>query len=470
MKLRRSIALAVLAAAAAGLVVLDSGARRQPVLDAPRRGAVPLVDVDATWFCPGATSGGGPAVAGLEVAAAGSREVTARVRILDDTGAVPEPIDEVVVPVGGRQAVPIADRSTGSWVAGIVETGAGRALVAQTVAGETGVEAVACPTASGDEWVLPHGATRAALEGEHLTLVLTNPFPDDAVVDVDLVSGFGTDTLPALVVPAGRVVAVELTDEVPEAAAVTAIVRVTAGRLVAGRVQTVDSGTERGLAAGPLVASSAAVWAVPDARWLEGRRDRLAVTNPSPDEVAEVDVEVLPDDPDAVAEPFELSIRPGRTVVLDLAAEQRLVDAGPGALVVRALGDAGVAVQLDAVRTLDAGGGLAGGGVADLASRRWTLVVPGGQSAATLTVFNPSADAVAPVQVRAGDRVLSSFELGPGRRSTVDLVEVGFEGGVLAVDAESRVVAVWAAAGPSSLLGGVGGAEESSALPVADVP
>lgn len=470
MKLRRLLALSVLAAGVAGLVVLDAGARPRPLLDAATRGAVPVVDEDTTWFCPGATSGDGPAVVGLEVAATASDEVAGRVRILDDTGAVPEPIDEVAVPAGGRQAVPIADRSTGTWVAGIVETGPGRALVTQTVAGEAGVEAATCPTTSGDQWVLPHGATRSALEGERLTLVLTNPFPDDAVLDVDLVSAFGTDTLPALVVPAGRVVAVDLTDEVPEAADVTAIVRVTAGRLVAGRVQIVDSATERGLVAGPLVATTATVWAVPDARWLDGRRDRLAVTNPSPSEVAEVDVEVLPDDPDAIAEPFELSIRPGRTVVLDLAAEKRLVDAGPGALVVRALGDAGVAVQLDAVRALDAGGGLAGGGVADLASRRWSLVVPGGQSTATLTVFNPSADAVAPVRVRAGDRVVSSFELGPGRRSTVDLVEVGFEGGVLTVDADSRVVAVWAAAGPSSLLGGVGGAERSSALPVAELP
>ena len=53
-----------------------------------------------------------------------------------------------------------------------------------------------------------------------------------------------------------------------------------------------------------------------------GRRDILSVTNPG-DAIAEVDVEIVADGAELDA-PIELTVRPGRTVQVDLAAEARL--------------------------------------------------------------------------------------------------------------------------------------------------
>ncbi len=471
MRWRRLAALAGLMAGFGALVVLDGADRTPADLAVGEQGTVPVVAAGReTWFCPGGSGSDGPAVLGLEVAAVGGSEVRATVRLLDSGSDGAPETGELVVPGGSRVPVAAADLVRADWVAAVVRVDGGPALVSQTVAGETGVDRSPCTVLTATTWTLARGSTRTESHGERAVVLLSNPFPDDAVVDVDLVSEFGVDAVPALVVPAGRVVALDLASEVPAAAAVSAVVRVTAGRVVAGRVQTADGPDRRGLAAGPLVPGSARVWSIPDARWTDGRRDVLAVTNPSADLVAEVDVEILPDDPEAIAEPFELSIRPGRTVVLDLASEDRLVDAGPGALLVRSLGGVGIAVQVDVVGGPEVGAGLSTGAASDLAGRRWSLVVPSGQEAAGLVVANPSAQAEAPVRVLVDGREMSSFELGPGRRSVVDLVAAGVDGGIVVVEADAGVVVGWDTAGSSSLAAGIAAVGADSALSVADLP
>ncbi|MEL0000817.1 MAG: DUF5719 family protein, partial [Acidimicrobiaceae bacterium] len=76
-----------------------------------------------------------------------------------------------------------------------------------------------------------------------------------------------------------------------------------------------------------------------------GLFDRIHVTNPS-DEAAEVDLEIVTDG-SATLDPIELTIRAGRTVVVDVAAESRLAALPEFSVVARSLTGQPVAVAVE---------------------------------------------------------------------------------------------------------------------------
>ena len=68
--------------------------------------------------------------------------------------------------------------------------------------------------------------TRHEAEGERLLVMLINPYPDFAVLDVDMVADVGRDSIESLVVPAGAVVAVDVTREITVADSVSVFIGV----------------------------------------------------------------------------------------------------------------------------------------------------------------------------------------------------------------------------------------------------
>jgi hypothetical protein len=245
---------------------------------------------------------------------------------------------------------------------------------------------------------------------------------------------------------------------------VAAQIEVSRGRLVVDRIQTFN-GTNpalEGITLGLGAPTPAEVWAFPDGVVDDGITEQIVVFNSSR-EVAEVDVEVRLDDPDAngVPEPFELTIAPNRFSIVNLHEPD--ADAGadvppripPGVghtVLVRSLN--GVAVTAERVVTLSEPSSQLGVSAtlgAPLAAPTWFL--PGGgitdEREVYVTLFNASPDSVVRADVSAmvdgQQRVLpglQGLEVPAGGRRTVRLSEHVDEAEVLplVIDADGPVV------------------------------
>lgn len=169
-----------------------------------------------------------------------------------------------------------------------------------------------------------------------------NPFPDDATVDIAFATDEGvrdTARFQGFVVPGRSVVGAFIDQDVTRKAQVSAQIEVRGGRLVIDRIQMLD-GTDgrRGMTLGLGAPSPAETWVFPAGETGEGLFEQVVVFNPE-DEVAEVEVELLVDDPGELGppEPFELTVQPGRYASVDLHVEDRVPADVGHAVVVRSL-------------------------------------------------------------------------------------------------------------------------------------
>ena len=320
---------------------------------------------------------------------------------------------EVVVPAASRIAVNLPQLAPeATWLGAIVESDNPNVVVEQTFDGLSGTDRAPCATTTGTALFAADGATRLLAEGESMTLLLMNPYQDDAIANVRFDADVGPDSISAIVVPARRVVAIDVTEEVTVAARVHTSVEVTAGRLVGNRLQVRNGTSVRGLAVTPLVQDGAVLSVVPVVATELGLFDRIHVTNPS-DEAAEVDLEIVTDG-SVTLDPIELTIRAGRTVVVDVAAESRLAALPEFSVVARSLTGQPVAVAVE--RRVELGGDLVAGtaamGALDAAASEWIVASDG--NVAEVVVVNPLADASASVELwrlREGEILLSSIDL-----------------------------------------------------------
>ncbi len=146
-------------------------------------------------------------------------------------------------------------------------------------------------------------------------------------------------------------------------------------------------------------------------------------------------------------DPIELTIRPRRTVDVVIPDESRLVDLESFSLVVRSLSGIPVAASLDSTTT--PGGPLVVGAAAstgvDISSTSWMVPIESSESATSdIVVVNPSALAVARVTFSLldsrGATVISTVELGPGRRTSVKSTDFGDAQAVARISSTSPVV------------------------------
>ena len=76
-----------------------------------------------------------------------------------------------------------------------------------------------------------------------MVIMMLNPFPDDAVANIAYAADVSLDDRDGIVIPAGEVAAIEVTDDVTVASQVSAVIDVLAGRVSVSRIQ-VQSGPE----------------------------------------------------------------------------------------------------------------------------------------------------------------------------------------------------------------------------------
>jgi hypothetical protein len=335
--------------------------------------APPEDALSSTWYCAGGTADeDGDADTSIIVANATDRELTGSVTIFpnipsqvipaDDTLIVPNPSGEgdpdatttttttttttepeqeaqlpvtvdLTVPAADRTVLRLADELQAQYAAALVELPGGAISVEQQVEGPNGADVSPCTTQAADSWYFADGRTTAdAVE----TLAFFNPFPDAAVVDVTFRTEADLRTpveFEGYTVPGQTLVVEDIGDIVTRHDHVSVAIRARSGRLVVNRLLDLDgtgSDGARGLnvsAGAPLPAET---WYFPDGvvSETEDVDETYVVYNPS-DTSAEVDLYVLPDDPEAFGEiePFGLSIPAGGFQVLDLDEERRIADA-----------------------------------------------------------------------------------------------------------------------------------------------
>ncbi len=479
MKTARLVPLVLLVGVVAGGLVLEASEDPTVVSEPPTAldlsrvmpSAAPASTLSSTWYCAaGTATEGGFADHVVLVANPTDSDRTVTVTALPGVvAAAPSAVDEesaeaattttltttstttstatptlpgppeptvVALPAQSRVEVALRDLVDAPLAGAVVEVDGGQVAVEHQITGDGGRATAPCSTTASTSWSLPWGVTS---RGARELLVFMNPFPDDATLDISFATDEGTrDTLrfQGFVVPGRSVVGAFVDEDVTRKAQVSAQVEVRSGRIVVERIQTFDGGEgvggREGITLGMGAPVPAETWMFPDGVVGEGLTEQIVVFNPS-DDVAEVEVEVLLDDEDAVEipEPFELTIAPRRFSILDLHAEDRIPPGVPHTTIVRTLN--GVAVAAERVVTAAAPATNLGIGAtlgAPLAASTWYF--PGGGVNAErdqwLTLYNPSPDDIAVVSVTAlanGQTIavqdLQGRELPPGGRLALRL-------------------------------------------------
>jgi hypothetical protein len=485
----RVLAMVAIAGLLAAGVLVDLPDR--PVPDRPVRYLSALAapaGVVSTWFCPGGSGPDGEAELTIQLASSSDQFRTAAVSILPGGSDPSEAgIVEVEIEPRGRMLLKPSEEVPGAqWVGAVVEVDGTDVVVEQILAAKQGdVGRTACLTRTGSTWLVPHGATRSAVEGERFIVMLLNPFPDIAVVDIELVADVGRDTIDGLVVPAQRVVAVDITDEITVASSVAAFVEVVSGRVAASWIQIADGLIAgRGARASTAIPVAAPLWHLPVAAVGAARRDVVAISNPSA-EVAEVDLEIIAEAPGTEVSPIEITVRPGRTTLMDLSEQGRLVGIGPFSVVVRSLDGAPVAASIHSVTFASGADGEASTSVAgststigaDAAAHRWLMAAEavdsaagteGGGESSVLVVVNPSSVGIAQVALSVDGAIVRRLEVGPTRRASVALDRLGSGRFVVEVESSAPVVAGTEHIGLTSRTASLGAAV-SEPVPAADI-
>ncbi len=222
------------------------------------------------------------------------------------------------VPARSQASLRLAEVVESQYTAAMVEVDTGSAVVEQRVQGPTGIDVIPCATRSSAAWHFAAGSTR---RDARLIFTLFNPFPDRAVVKFFFSTDEGIrepQALRGVLVPAGSLVVVNATDQVPRFSAVSTTIESQAGRIVAGRLQLFD-GTEglEGLTAGPGIPEPQTQWAFSTGPADAGVAEHIVLYNPS-DQEAAADISIRLDGSDfgGAQAPFELSVPPQQRVAL----------------------------------------------------------------------------------------------------------------------------------------------------------
>lgn len=414
MKPVRSVTGLVVAVALAGLGITG---REQPVelepvyalLGNPTMPFVPSGSfITSSWFCPGVPSGQGGVGGTLEITNPADEPIAGRITAYTtdpNVTAVDQPI--TVEPRSTSTIDLDALQPTGTFVSALVEIDGGGGFVEQIAEHPAGNAVSACANAASSNWWFADGFT---VDDSTERLVLTNPYPDAAIVDIRFVTTDGIrrpSRLQGYPVPGRSVQVVTLgelgaRDEPILAAQVSA----SRGRVVVGRAQHYVGGGRLGFAMTLGAPSLSSQYYFADGEKGAGITEQYAIYNPTDTEVT-VDAVFLglPATPDFTND-TQVVVPAGRVVILDTADVANLPDGRHGAVFSTFAADS---IVVERVITRPAGDSVATsvvvGSPPDLASTRWSASV--GSDVAI-------EDALVVLNVDSVDTTVTVSTLGPG--------------------------------------------------------
>lgn len=243
--------------------------------------------ISTSWFCPGAAAGDGLDAANVVLSNPGDVEYTASVSFLS---ADPAETLTVVVPARSHTDVDVLRGRTVGVVAPVVEIIGSVGTVEQELVYAAGDVTSQCVAQTSDTWYFADGFTA---EGSSQRLVLINPYPETAVVNVAYTTDAGRRT-PAdsqgIVLAARTVKSISLADVgATNESRIAVEVVATTGQVVASRMQHYLGGGRLGYSTTVGVPSPLGEWWFTSGRTGSQVTEQLVVFNPS-DRAAQVNV------------------------------------------------------------------------------------------------------------------------------------------------------------------------------------
>jgi Family of unknown function (DUF5719) len=253
MRPQRSIAALVVTV---GLVGLGVTARDTPVelvssfatLGKPTMPFVPNGSfITSSWFCPGVPSGEDGVGGTVEITNPLDTPIDGRITIYSSDTQAEAVVQTVAIEARSNHTVDIAAlQPSGAFASAVVEIDGGGGFVEQIARHPAGDAVAPCANAASSSWYFADGFT---IDDSTEQLILSNPYPDAAVVNIGFVTVNGPRTpsrLQGYPVPGRSVQVVELGSGARDEPILAAEVQATRGRVVAARAQHYTGGGRQG--------------------------------------------------------------------------------------------------------------------------------------------------------------------------------------------------------------------------------
>lgn len=240
--MRRGATLLLIAASVAGIVLVESrdsapeeGASLAVVSLSGYPQATETPRISTSWFCPGAAAGDGIGSASVVISNPADTDMKAAISFLGAEGSTSE---SVVVPARSRRSYDILRGLSVGVMAPVVEIVGSEGSVEQQIEFAAGNVTSQCASQTSSTWFFADGHTA---EGSKHRLVLVNPFPESAVVNISFTTADGKRTpaaLQGLILGARSARSVSLTESgARDERRIAVEVRATTGQIVASRIQ-----------------------------------------------------------------------------------------------------------------------------------------------------------------------------------------------------------------------------------------
>ena len=433
---RRVFAVLLLGVGVAGIVLLErrevqqTEGASQAINETPGFAAVSTQRrISSSWFCPGVAAGDGVDAASVFVANPSDTDITASVTFMSD--GAPE-VQNVVVPPRSRSQIDaLRGKTTGVIVPVVVIIG-DVGTVEQQLIYAAGDVTAQCVTSTAQEWFFADGWT---VEGSTERIIVTNPYPESAVVNVSFTTKEGKRTpsnLQGLIVGPQQSRSLSMSTEGAEGESVLAVqVTATTGKIVASRAQHYLGGGRLGYSTTVGVPSPMTKWWFAAGRTGPTVTEQLVVFNPNEDDESVtvvffgdgISVDPTTIESAGVAPVSSVSIPAGEVVVIDTNTVADLPK-GDHAMLVSSVGGLPLVVEHIISQQLPRGTFTAiSTGIPDeLVSTVWR--VPSG-------LLNGAASALALVNTTGASGTFSLSAIGPGGEFTYpgfDAVALGAAG------------------------------------------
>ncbi len=360
--------------------------------------------ITSSWFCPGVPAGEGGVGGSVEITNPADQPIAGRLTVFSSTAGAEPATRSITIDGRSTSSIDLTEMQTGTFVSALVEIDGGGGFVEQIARHPAGDAVAACSNAASSSWYFADGFTA---DDSTEQIVLTNPSPDSAIVDIGFVTSAGVRNPSALQgypVPGHSVQVVELgaRDEPMLAAQVVA----TRGRVVAGRAQHYLGAGRLGFSmalGAPSLTSQA--WFV-DGESGEGITEQYAVFNPTDQDVTVNAVFLGLPATEGFANDTELEVPKGEVVVLSTDDVEGLPVGRHGA-VFSTLASASIVVERIISRPAGqlVATSVVVGSPPALASTRWSAAV------GTDTAID---DAIVVLNVDSIDTTVTVSALGPG--------------------------------------------------------
>ncbi|MGD9705276.1 MAG: DUF5719 family protein [Acidimicrobiia bacterium] len=346
---RLVISLAVVCGFAAVVILgLDRPAPVAPVFARPSAPTTPYMplgnQLSSTFYCAGAVLEGDGRSAEIVVANPTESAITGQLTAFTpDGGALPVPLD---VAARGRDVIALDDvvGTAATAVGVIVELERTGATVEQRASAPTGVSISPCGNDASTQWYFADGTS---VDGVTYSILLTNPYPDSAVVDISLVTASGLTNpteLQGYVVPPRSIGTVDISGSFArDEEQLSIAVESRRGRVIAAKSQTFNGGRRLGYTVSLGSPAVGDQWFFADGESGTGIDERYSIFNPT-SEAIDVDVVFLPiaDAPDLA--PVTVTVESEDTVLVDAATVEGM-PAGVHSVSVRTFSSASIVVE-----------------------------------------------------------------------------------------------------------------------------